>query len=139
MIDGSLPARLWARFCALRFVIVGGFNTVAAYLFFALLYRLFGQGWCDAVIQVAVSIFGITLSYVTHRIFTYKSHGVWWREYLRFYVVYGAQLLLSSALFLVFSTWLGFNGYVTQLVLMAVFTFASYWAHKVYSFKEENK
>lgn len=136
-MKSSLPARLWERFCALRFLVVGGFNTVAAYLFFALLYHLFGKGWWDVAIQLATSIFGITLSYITHRIFTYRSHGVWWKEYLRFYVVYGAQLLLHSLLFLVFSTWLGFNGYATQLVLMALFTAVSYWAHKVYSFKEQ--
>jgi len=131
----STPMFLWQRLMPLRFVIVGGWNTIFSYLVFAVLYRLMGGGWGDVAVQVITAIIGITNAYVLHRFLTYRSHGNWWREYLRFYVVYGSQVALQAGCFFVFSTWIGWDGYVVQLVLTAIFTVLSYWAHKVYSFK----
>ena len=132
----KLAIQLWERFCALRFVIVGVWNTIFAYLVFSGLYRLIGGGWGDLVVQFFACIINITQTFVMHRFVTYRSEGVWWREYLRFYVVYGLQGVLQAAFFFVFSTWLGYNGYITQLVLTALFTIVSYWGHKVYSFRQ---
>lgn len=127
--------QLWSRFCALRFVVVGAWNTVFSYLVFVLLYRFWGGGWHDIWIQGVTAVLGITNAYVLHRLLTFKSHGVWWREYFRFYVVYGIQGAIQSLAFLALSTWLGFNGYVVQVVLTLLMTVVSYWAHRSYSFK----
>lgn len=127
--------RLWNRFCALRFVLVGVWNTAFSYLVFAVLYHFFGGGWGDVLVQGVSAVIGITNAYICHRILTYRSQGVWWKEYLRFYVVYGTQTALQAGCFFVFATWLGMSGYVVQLVLVLIFTVLSYWAHKCYSFK----
>lgn len=125
----------WNRWRPLRFLIVGAWNTVFSYSVFALLYHWFGGGWRDVPVQVVAAVVGISNAYVCHRMLTFHSHGTWWREYVRFWIVYGGQTLLQMAMFLVFSTWLGFNGYVVQLVLVALFTALSYWAHGHYSFR----
>lgn len=44
----------------------------------------------QAILAVSF-VAGITLSFVTHRWLTYRSHGVRWAEYLRLYVVYGGS------------------------------------------------
>lgn len=121
----------------LRFLVIGGWNTVFSYLIFAVLYHLLGGGKGDVVVQGVSAVVGITNAYILHRIFTYRSHGVWWREYLRFYIVYGGQVALQAGCFFLFSTWLGWNGYIVQFVLTVLFTGLSYWAHKVFSFKEK--
>ena len=118
----------------LRFLIVGAFNFAFGYLAFAVLYWKFSNQWTDAAILTVATVLGITESYVAHRFFTYRAHGVWWREYLRFYVVYGAQYLLNLALVWIFVTRMSFNAYVVQLVIAVALTIASYWAHKTYSF-----
>lgn len=120
---------------ALRFLIVGGWNFLFGYGSFAGLYWLFSGSWPDWVISVVATVLGITMSYVTHRYITYRSRGCWWREYLRFYVVYGAQSLLNIGLIVLFVTHLKFNAYVVQLIITLLLTFASYWAHKLYSFR----
>lgn len=127
--------RLWNSFCALRFALVGVWNTAFSYFVFASLYHFFGGGWGDVLVQGVSAVAGITNAYICHRLLTYRSKGVWWKEYLRFYVVYGAQVLLQAGCFFVFATWLGLNGYAVQLVFTLVFTVLSYWAHKYYSFK----
>jgi len=127
--------QLWDEFCALRFLIVGVWNTLFSYIVFAVLYHFFGGGWRDVPVQVISAVVGITNAYVCHRVVTFRSQGSWWQEYIRFYVVYGLQALLQMFAFFIFSTWLKYNGYIVQFVLTIVFSLASYWAHKTYSFR----
>lgn len=126
---------LWKGNMPLRFLIIGGWNFVFGYGQFAFFWWWLNGCWPDLLIYVMTAVIGITHSFVTHRWFTYESHGVWWREYLRFYVVYGVQQLISIAALLVFVTWLGFNAYLMSLLVTVFITFGSYWGHKYYSFK----
>ena len=87
--------QLWNNSAPLRYLIVGGWNFVFGYGIFALLYWAFNGRWTDWFIATVATILGITMSYLTHRFITYRSHGCWWKEYLRFYVVYGGQSLLN--------------------------------------------
>lgn len=126
---------LWARLMPLRFLVVGGWNFVFGYLAFAGCYWLMNGTLPDWTIVLISSVLGITNSFVFHRWLTYCSRGSWWREYLRFYVVYGGQVLLTMLLIHVFVTTLEFNAYVVSLIINVVLTVLSYWAHKAYSFK----
>ena len=120
----------------MRFVGIGIWNTVFSYVVFAMMYHLFGGGWRDIIVQIVAGIIGITNAFVLHKVFTYRSHGVWWREYLRFYVVYGTQVLFQTVLFLIFATKVGWNGYAVQFVVTICCTILSYWAHNRYSFQQ---
>lgn len=135
MSDRGLMKNLWNRFCPFRFVVVGVWNTIFSYLVFSSFYCWFGGGIGDLVVQVLSGVIGITQAYAMHRLLTYRSEGIWWKEYFRFYIVYGGQVVLQTALFFVFSTWLGGNGYLVQLISIVLLTVVSYWAHKEYSFK----
>lgn len=125
----------WNASAPLRFLVVGGWNFVFGYAAFAVPYRVLAGRWPDWLIAALAAVAGITMSFVTHRFITYRSRGVWWREYLRFYVVYGGQSLLDIALIWLFVTRLGKNAYVVQLVITLALTVGSYWAHKFFSFR----
>lgn len=127
--------RIWTKFCAMRFLIVGAWDTFFSYMVFAFLYYLWGGGLGDVAVIAVSSVIGITNAFLMHRYVTYRSNGIWWKEYLRFYVVYGGQLILQSLFFFIFSTWLGYNGYIIKLINTLIFTVVSYWAHKSFSFK----
>lgn len=129
------PLKAWNDYAPLRFLIVGGWNFVFGYGAFAGLYWLFNGIWTDWLIATVAAILGITMSYLTHRFITYRSHGCWWKEYFRFYVVYGGQTLLNIFLIWLLVTRLRYNAYLVQLVITLALTIASYWAHKLYSFK----
>lgn len=132
----NLISSCWSRFMALRFLIVGGWNFIFGYGAFAGLYWLFNGRWSDWLISVFATVLGISMSFVTHRYLTYRSQGRWWKEYLRFYVVYGAQSLLNIGLIVLFVTHLRYNAYWVQLLITLMLTIASFWAHKFYSFKK---
>lgn len=129
---------LWNSSMPLRFLFVGGWNFVFGYLAFVGSYWLLKSVLSDWLIVLISYVLGITNSFITHRWLTYRSHGCWWWEYIRFYVVYGGQLVLNVVLIAVFVTWLSWNAYLTQLGITLFLTFASYWGHKIYSFKENH-
>ena len=132
----AMPS-FWQRATLFRFFVVGVWNFVFGYGVFAGLYWLLSGVWPDWVIVTIANVIGITNAFVFHRWVTYRSDGVWWREYLRFYVVYGVQALLNVALIYVFVTRCRWNGYAVQFVVSAALTFVSYWLHKCYSFRRE--
>lgn len=126
----------WNSSPSFRFLVVGGWNFVFGYGVFAALYRIFGGSWTDWSITAVATVLGITMSFITHRYITYRSKGCWWNEYFRFYVVYGAQSLLNIALIWLFVTRMKQNAYVVQFIITVALTVASYWAHKIFSFKK---
>lgn len=127
---------VWTKSTPLRFLLVGGWNFAFGYGCFVFLYWAFNEVWPDWFIATVATVLGITMSFVTHKFLTYRSHGCWWKEYLRFYVVYGGQSLLNIFLIWLLVTKLRHNAYLVQLVITLSLTFASYWAHKLYSFRK---
>ena len=133
-----IPASMsWRSSMPIRFLVVGAWNFAFGYFVFAAFYWLFSGRWADWLIVTVANVMGITNAFVFHRWVTYHSNGVWWREYLRFYVVYGVQAALNIALIYVFVTRLRLNGYAVQFVVSVVLTVLSYWLHKCYSFRKE--
>ena len=128
--------RLWERLMPLRFLVVGGWNFIFGYLAFIGCYWLMSTRYPDWLIVIISSILGITNSFVFHRWLTYKSYGNWLLEYLRFYIVYGGQMLLLVLLIHIFVTTLKYNAYVVSLIINIVLTVLSYWAHKFFSFRK---
>lgn len=120
-----------------RFLVVGGWNFVFGYLAFAGCYWLWQGKIPDWTIVLISSILGITNSFIFHRWLTYHSHGNVIAEYLRFYIVYGAQIVIQMALISVFVTWLEFNAYVVAFLTNVLLTIASYWGHKCFSFRPQ--
>ena len=131
----SDPVRRWRESASLRYLVVGGWNFAFGYGVFALGYALLNGTWPDWAIAAAAAVLGITMSFLTHRALTYRSRGCWWREYLRFYVVYGGQSLANVLLVWLLVTRLGCNAYAVQLVLNLALVVVSYWAHRLYSFR----
>lgn len=130
---------VWQRFMPFRFLVVGAWNFAFSYGVFAVLYYLLSQAFANWVIVVIASVIGITNSFITHRVLTYKSTGVWWVEYLKFYVVYGWQSVLFLLGVHVFVTVLACNAYVVSFVINLVLTIFSYWAHKYFSFRKQTE
>jgi len=129
--------RTWNRFLPLRFLFVGAWNFAFGYCCFAGLYWWLAGMIPDLVILVTSSVLGITNSFITHRWVTYCSRGPVWREYFRFYMVYGAQIALNLFLFWLLVSSFGFSAYITQFIINVVLTLASYFGHKKFSFATE--
>ena len=129
--------QIWYNIKPLRFMLAGAWNFLFGYSVFAGLYWFLNGLVYDWLIITIASVLGITMSYITHKFFTFRSSGCWWHEYLRFNIVYGIQSLFNILLIWIFVTQMRLNAYIIQLMILTMFTLASYWAHKNFSFKKD--
>jgi len=128
----------------LRYLVVGGWNTLFGYGVFAgLTWALTGRvPYAYMVAAVLSSIIAITMAYVGYKAFVFKTRGNYLREYLRFYVVYGASTLLSLALLPVFVFIVTpllpqpvYAPYVAQALVMPIVVLSSFFGHQRFSFR----
>lgn len=127
--------KIWQASMPFRFLLVGGWNFIFGYLAFVGLYYFLGDVLFEHLVVILSSILGITNSFIFHRWLTYHSTGVWWKEYFKFYIVYGGQIIINLILVAIFVSYYGFNAYWVQFVILVMLTLLSYWGHKNFSFK----
>lgn len=127
-----------------RYVVVGGWNTLFGYGVFAgFTYALTGLvPYAYMVAAVLAHIVAITMSYAAYKVFVFKTKGNYLREYLRFYVVYGASAVLSLTLLPVFVYVVtpfarepSHAPYVAQALVMPVVVLSSFFGHQRFSFR----
>ena len=120
----------------LRYLIVGGWNTVFGYCVFAILYFLLSTRIHYVIIAIISSIIAITVAYAGYKLFVFKTKGNYLSEYLKFYVVYGFSMLLGLVLLPIFVEVLILNVYLAQAVAIIACTFISFIGHRNFSFKK---
>jgi len=127
-----------------RFVLVGGWNTAFGYgLFAAFNYLLTGRvPYAYMVASVIANIIAISVAYLGHKFITFRTHGNYLREYLRFYMVYGVTALFGIALLPLAVAAVGlvvqnptYVPYVAQALLLPLAVALSYLGHKRFSFR----
>ena len=117
-----------------RYIVAGGWNTVFGYGCFAVLYYLLGGRTPDSFIIVLSSIIAISGAFLVYKLFVFRTHGNWLREYLRSYLVYGGGTLINLVMFPLLKGWLGMNPYAAQAVILVVTVVSSYIAHNRFTF-----
>lgn len=120
----------------IRYLIIGGWNTVFGYGVFAALYFWLADTMHYLMILSISYILSITNAYVGYKLFVFKTRGNILREYLRFYAVYGISFLFNLASLPLFIEILKLNMYVAQAIVTMVTILGSYMLHKNFSFKE---
>lgn len=76
----------WHANQQLRFLVVGGWNTVFGYGMFVLLYGLLHDHVHYLVIGFAAHAVAAINAFVAHRLLVFRSRGPWLAEFLRFNV-----------------------------------------------------
>jgi putative flippase GtrA len=132
----------------LRFLIVGAWNTLFAYGLFALLtYLLTSRISSPVAAAMTANALGtlvcITVSFLCHKLFVFRTRGNFLAEYLRSFVVYGgtslAGFLLLPVLMTVLNLVVGPRAavpYVAGGVLTAGTVVVSFFGHKRYTFAQ---
>jgi putative flippase GtrA len=136
----------------LRYLVVGVWNTVFAYLLFFLFIRLFASPieamWpkldpklVAIVLQWASWVLAVVQSTATMKYFAFRSKGSLAKQVLRAYFIYlPAQAIASAILWvamLVLVPYLGKQpaALVGQLFAVFITTIFSYFGHKYFTFK----
>jgi len=83
----------------LRYLLVGGFNTLFGYGLFALLNWLFtGMGRFSYMYATFLSsLISITVAFLGYKWFVFRTHGNYLAEWIRCVGVYGSTMLIALA------------------------------------------
>lgn len=118
----------------LRFLLVGGFNTVFSYGLFVLMVAGLGIPY-QAAIAVGYVI-STNVSIFTMRYYVFRSCGNLRREYAKAFGVYLATMFLNYVfMYLTVDVW-SVNEILAQGIYTVIITVFTYLMHKYFSFRQ---
>lgn len=133
------------RLQALRYLMVGAFNTCFGYgLFVAFNFVFRGMGiYGSELASLLANLIAITVAFLGYKRFVFRTHGNYLREWLRCLSVYGGSLLFTLAalppLSLLLRHRMGQHPQIASnaaaAILAVVTVVASYFGHKHFSFR----
>lgn len=119
----------------IRYLVVGGWNTVFGLAVYAGLYYWLGDSVHYLVLAVPANILAITNAYICYKLIVFRTRGNILREYFRCYIVYGGTMLAGAAALWVLVEWFGMSPVAANCVSTVALTFVSYLSHRSFSFK----
>jgi putative flippase GtrA len=128
-------ARLAPHEEKLRFLVVGGWNTLFSYgtlwVFDALLHARLHY----TLILTLNWVVGVTHNLFTFKLLVFRTRGNWLKEYLRSYVVYSGIFVVNLAIVAVIMEIWRPRLVIAQLPAIAVVTIISYLGHKHFTYR----
>ena len=130
----------------IKFLLVGGLNTVVGvgteflvYWLFGIPFRLTEKVIAPFYVIVTASVIsqvvGVTHSYLWNKFYTFQSKGKSFREVLRFVSVYAITFVLNLLLKSALHSWLHINIYVVVILTTLITMIGSYIGHNWFSFR----
>jgi putative flippase GtrA len=118
-----------------RYLAVGGWNTLSSYLLFVVLQLAFGDVVNYLVLLVVTMIISVLQAFVLHRRFVFHAtDGHWPGQLLRFSQVYAGAFAVNLALLPVLVEIVGLPVILAQGLLVVTTVTASFVGHRRWSF-----
>jgi putative flippase GtrA len=119
----------------LRYLVVGGWNTIFGYLTGVGFFLLLDQHLHIVLIAIFSNIVAITMSFITYKLLVFKTCDKWLSEYLKCYLVYGVNTLVGIFLLWLFVEHFSVNIWLAQGAIIGLTVVFSYLLHKRFTFK----
>lgn len=119
----------------LRYLIAGAWNTAFSYCLVVVLYEVAHRHAHIMIIGTIATIISVAQSFITHKLFVFRTKSNWLRELLRSYVVYGFVSFIGIILLWFLVDILSLSIYVAQAIIMILLAFISYLGHLKFTFK----
>lgn len=118
----------------LRYLLVGGWNTIFGYFAGIGIYYLLNLDFSIWLIGLISNVICISMSFLTYKIFVFRTKGNWIVEYFRSYIVYGVMAILGIFLLWLFVTRLALTIEIAQALIILSTTVISYMGHLKFTF-----
>jgi putative flippase GtrA len=118
----------------LRYLLVGGWNTVFGYGLFAGLHLAF-PGVHYLIILVISTVIAVLQAFVLYRIWVFEVRGQWLRDLARFSTVYVGGFLANLAILPLLVEVAGLPILLAQAIVLGGTIVASFFAHRSFSFR----
>jgi putative flippase GtrA len=129
--------KLWRDNQQLRYLVVGGWNTVVGYGLFASIYLIVGKQIGYLAVAIIGHVLAVSHSFLTQRHLVFRHHADGWQAYLRFHIAHLGTLLLGTALLSILVEMVGLKALTAQALVTVVTVCTSYFLHRNYSFKND--
>ncbi len=129
----------WIRFPEkLRFLLVGGYNTVISYLLYALFLWIGDERYPQLSLFLSFILSSLN-SYWTQKIFVFVTSGNYIREYIRCLLSWGISYLLNVFLLYILVHIVLLNPYLAQFIAQILVVVNSYLMLKHFAFKSNKE
>lgn len=121
-----------------RYVLVGGWNTLFGWAVFVALQLTVGATIGYMAVLVIAQVVSIINAYLCYRWLVFRVQGSWWLDFFRFSTVYWIVFALNIVALPLMVSALGMNVILAQTVFVVVTVIASYIAHNRFSFRRSD-
>ena len=119
----------------LRFLVIGGFNTVIAYMIFVLCLLVAGTDKYQMCLLLAW-ILSSFVSFVMMKTFVFCTKGGWKSEYLKCAASWLVSYVVNAVILQILVQNLMWNIYLAQMLAVAICTCVTYILFKYFAFKK---
>ncbi len=120
----------------LRFLLVGGFNTVVSYMMFACFIFLIGAEKYQQSLILSW-ILSSCISFTTQKIFVFQTKGNWLKEYIKCILTWSIGYFINAGTLEAVIVLLKMNVYIGQALSILLTTVITYILFKHFAFKGE--
>jgi putative flippase GtrA len=117
------------------FLLAGGINTLFGYMIGVSVYAVIGDRLNIIWIGMISSYLSITFSFLTHKIFVFKTKGMWLFEYLKAFVVYGGIAIIGVFFLWFFVEIMNISIWISQALVSCLGILISYAGHSQFTFR----
>ena len=118
-----------------RFLLIGGWNTIFGYGIFALLYLLLGDRVNYLVVALISHMIAVTQSFVSQRLFVFCTRGALLGEYLRFHLANIGLLFFGMVALPLGIEILRLSPLITQALIVVFSVTFSFFIHRHFTFR----
>ncbi len=122
----------------LRFLLVGGFNTLFGIGLYAALYALTRPIHMHYLWVAAIgNLIAVTVAYVLYKIFVFRTRGGWLREYVKFWASYAVIIGAQFAGLALCVSVLHIQPVVANVIVVSASVLVSWVVHNYFTFRRE--
>lgn len=128
---------LWVKLPeTVRYLLVGGFNTLFYYLAFVLFVSFLGEKHAQGSLFVAFIVASFN-SYFTMRTYVFLSTGKWRKEYGKCLGTWTVGYFLNAGLLALLMKKMDFDPYLGEFVAIMITTVVTYFLLKYFAFRKK--
>ena len=120
-----------------RYLIVGAINTIAGYFIGVYTYNLFINSVSILFVGIMSNVIAVTFSFITYKLFVFKSSGNWMIEYTKSCLVNGVMSMMSIFLLWMFIEKMKISIWVSQGMILICTATLSYISHENFTFSKK--
>jgi putative flippase GtrA len=121
---------------ALTYLLAAGLNTICGYSLGVGLYLLLSETFHITVIAAISNFFAISVSFLTYKLFVFKTTGDWALEYFRSFILYGAMALFGILILWLFVDLFRIKIWWAQAFVISITALMSYFGHTHFTFRK---